>query len=618
MRLTAPSISGANVDRGFKALLIGTALVGSLATLPSLAFAQSASLPVERNLPPQVAPSRGGIVIGTEQAGSTDTRPLGVNLRSVRLIGRDEQAAKRPSGPSAVTIGAIGVGNNATGAGVPEADLRAALAPFIGKPLSMALIAQAQAKIAGVYKAAGYPFVSVTIPPQEVTSGALSLRVVEFGFGKVLARGVEGAEADRVTAQMRAAQGERIEADRVNEDLRWLNRYPYRRVEGVFSPGDALGHSDITLDITPQKPWQVFAGYSNTGNEETDKNRIFFGTAFGLPFLNDGYASWQTTGSPDLFESFDRLFSPDDRAQYLSHSGRIVLPTFARQAIEISPSFVATRQTQDEVGGTFTFDNDVFELPIYYRSAVSNLLPGAYLGDISFGVDFKTMKRTTFFSDTEIGSSRAEVFQFGLGWDDTFTDRLGSTSISLMAKANPGGVLSDNTDRDWSAYSNGRVTDVSYAYLNGTLTRDTALGAGFSLNNELSFQIAGQALPDTEQMSLGGLYAVRGYGLEGVSADSGIVLRNELRLPAIVLPGELGAKGVSGAGAFTPFTFLDGGIGRDRGTSHTARLAGIGAGIGYQYATNVSMNLTAGVALTDEGKQDAGDIDLKFRLYISY
>lgn len=67
-----------------------------------------------------------------------------------------------------------------------------------------------------------------------------------------------------------------------------------------------------------------------------------------------------------------------------------------------------------------------------------------------------------------------------------------------------------------------------------------------------------------------------------------------------------------------PFAFLDGGFGRDRGIHHTSKLAGIGSGLAYQFENHVSMNLIAGFALVDEGKQQAGDLDLKFRLFVSY
>ncbi|MDE1991254.1 MAG: ShlB/FhaC/HecB family hemolysin secretion/activation protein [Rhizobiaceae bacterium] len=568
--------------------------VGLLYTLG----AHAQSLPLERNLPPQVARPSSAVTIGTSPVGNASPAALGINLRAVRLIGRTEPVAERSG--AAVSIGGIGIGQ------VPEAQLQAAIRPFVGKPLSMALIADIQSSIAGVYKKEGYPFVSVTIPPQEITSGVLNLRVVEFGFGAVKTRGGSEADAAAAKAQIRAVEGGRIETASVNEDLRWLNRYPYAKTQGIFSPGDGVGQSDLTLDITSQKPWQVFTGYANTGTPGTDRDRIFFGAGFGLPWLNDAYGSWQTTGSPNLFDDLDRLFlTGDGRADYLSHSARFVLPTLPRQAIEISPSFVATRQHQD----LFTFDNNVFELPVYYRSAVSNFVPGAYDGDVSLGFEFKSAERSTSYSGIKLGSARADIFQFGLGWDDTLSDRLGTTSISLMTRFNPGGIVSDNGDDDWNTYSNGRVDNATYAYLNGTVDRDTDLSHGLSLHNELNFQLASTALPDTEQMTLGGLYAVRGYNLNNAPVDNGLVLRNELHFNTIAL----GPKGT-----LSPFALLDAGVGRDIGLDHNSALAGVGAGFDVNLQNHLTMNLTAAFALANAGDQKAGDFNLNVRIFASY
>ncbi|MFX5085227.1 POTRA domain-containing protein, partial [Acinetobacter baumannii] len=81
-----------------------------------------------------------------------------------------------------ILTGRIGIGGAETDQALRD-DLRAALSGFIGQPLSMALIADAQAAIAGVYREASHPFVSVSIPPQEVTAGTLTLRVIEFALG---------------------------------------------------------------------------------------------------------------------------------------------------------------------------------------------------------------------------------------------------------------------------------------------------------------------------------------------------------------------------------------------------------------------------------------------------
>lgn len=560
------------------------------------AFAQSA---VERNPPAATTTAAPTITLPDEAALDADTRPLGTDLSAVRLIGAREEPGN--AGAGGVVVSDIGPGRDL------KPQLAAALKPLIGRPLSLSLMADAQAKIANVYRAAGYPFVSVTIPPQEITGGVLNLRVIEFGFGSVSVRGAEGARAQQIAAQIQTAAGDRISAASINDDLRWLNRSPFRRVQGLFSPGTDVGRSDLILEVSRGKPWQVYSGYSNTGAEGTDRNRIVLGAGFALPGLDGAFGTYQLTASPDLFEDIGGLF-PDhsaSRARYVSHSGSFVVPFQSKQAIEFNPAFIATRT----VDGRFTFDTSIVELPLYYRTAMSNLIPGVFGGEIYAGIEYKNLSRDTFFANTQVGSADVELMQFGLGMSRTFSDGLGSTTVDLQVTANPGGIVPGNSDADWSSFSNGKVTNVSYAYLGGSLSRQTDLGRDFELSHDVIFQLAGQVLPDTERLSLGGLDAVRGYGLGDAVADTGVIIRNELRSPVV---SPMGNDNLS------PYAFLDFGFGDDKASNAGLSLASTGAGIDYTIANNLSLNLTAAVALLDQGDREAGDLDFKVRLSVRY
>lgn len=118
-------------------------------------------------------------------------------------------------------------------------------------------------------------------------------------------------------------------------------------------------------------------------------------------------------------------------------------------------------------------------------------------------------------------------------------------------------------------------------------------------------------LPDTERISLGGRYAVRGYNYDDVSVDSGVIWRNELRLPAISpLAGLMKREGwpqVLGQESLSTFVFADIGFGIDQTTNKSATLAGLGVGFDYSLAKHLTANLITGVALRDAGATRAGD-----------
>ncbi|WP_341991148.1 ShlB/FhaC/HecB family hemolysin secretion/activation protein [Azorhizobium sp. AG788] len=575
------------------------------------AFAQVRA-PVERNLPPVVS-GQGRLVIGPQDlAGSPDDTALGVALSGITLIGAKESVLTR--GGRGIRIGAIG--------DIPHAALERALAPFLGQPLSRKQVSDIQAAIAKVYREAGYPFVSVTLPPQEVTSGVLTLRVVEFRTGSVKVSGAEAGTEAALVRRVRTGPGQRISADALDEDLVWLNRYPYRSVSGVFAPGDDVGLSTLTLEVTPQKPWQIFAGWSNTGTHATGFDRYFAG--FGAAFLGvpESFLSYQVTGSPNFWTDPGRVGAGAEQPSYYSQAARLVLSTGERQSIEIAPNYVATRQNGQPT--SFAFDTTTLEIPISYRTAISNLVPGLYAGDLILGVTGKTASRGSYFTGVDIGGATADLFEMSAGWSVARGDAYGTTSLDVKLVVNPGGVIGGNNAARWSAYSGGRVTDVQYVYGLADLNRVTRLPAGFNWVSDLSVLAAGQPLPDTEQMSLGGLYATRGYTLDDATADTGLVWRNELRTPTFALLSTLGVKGISDQ--VSPYGFFDLGWGRSYGYEgllgtvprNDSSLAGVGLGVDYTLNRNVTATLVGGFALTDATYTKAGDFNLQARVYVSY
>ncbi|WP_244423674.1 ShlB/FhaC/HecB family hemolysin secretion/activation protein [Nitratireductor pacificus] len=557
------------------------------------ALAQSA---IERNLP-RIAPGE-PVTLGVDaqEFGATDTTPLGVDLAGVFLIGENDTVAAAP--PEGVG-GRVGI--------IDRQAAEDALRPFIGEPLTLALAGRIQAAIARAYRDAGYPFVSVTLPPQEITSGVLQVRVIEFRTGKVKVGGVAPGEAESIRNGLRADPGERIDARALEEDLDWLNRSPYRRAEGVFRPGEEAALSDLDVTLRAQRPWNVFAGWSNSGSGETGRDRYFAGGSARLPLPGGPWISYQMTASDDIW-SDPGIVIPrkGEYSDYISHAGRITIPTLARQSLEIAPALVATSERPNRF---FAIENTTFELPVIYRSAISNILPGRYWGDVYGGVEFKRLERRTFFLGVPVAEGSAELFQLVLGWSGSFEDRWGRTAVDVRIKANPGGVLHGNDAASWLSFSNGRIDDLSYAYVAMDVTRATPLPARLSWISSISGTLSGEALPDTERVSLGGRYAVRGYNYDDVSVDSGMIWRNELRLPSFSLFGNRAAAAwlQPMQDSLSPYLFADVAFGRDHTTERSTTLGGLGAGFDYTIADTFTASVFAGVALGDAGKTKAGD-----------
>ena len=549
---------------------------------------------VERNLPPEPPPRTSLIRIGSNDIlKSDDATPLGVNVRAIVLIGAGDVAKPR--------IDAAGIEADHVD-GVAASAIRERLAPFVGRPFSRKLIAEVQAAIATVCRDAGRPFVSVTLPPQEVSTGVLQIRVIAFKVGQVKVTGA--APENYPASRIRLVPGEPIDARRLETDLDWANRNPFRQVEAVFEPGKDLAITDATIKVTDRRWWQVFAGHANNGTLLTDRNRYFVG-ASAAP-IGDVVGSYQLTGSGDFWFD-DGLPSNSGEAKYFSQAGRLLIPLGLRGSLELTANQV---QTNEQPIRLFRVKTETREASAMIRTAMPDWAQPAF-GDLLAGVELKHQLRKTIFDGIPVAQGEADIAQWVIGWNGHWLDPLGRNNLDVRVKSNPGGILPGNDRDHWSLFSNGRVTSIHATYATVEYGRLTSLASGLSLKSEVSALLSSQPLADTERVGLGGVQGVRGYVTEDGVVDRAAIMRNTLYLTTFAMPGQM-------PGTVAPFILADVGRGRDLSRQRDTTLASVGAGIDYLSVPNVNFNLSASRALLDGFHTPAGSWRLAVRSSLSY
>ena len=459
-----------------------------------------------------------------------------------------------------------------------------------------------QAAIAAAYREAGRPFVSVTLPPQEVSSGVLQLRVIVF---KVAGIKVTGAAAESYPpSRIRLVPGQEIDARKLETDLDWANRNPFRQVEAVFGPGKDLGMTDVNIKVTDRKPWQVYAGYANSGTLLTDRNRYYVG-ASGAPSA-DVFASYQLTGSGNFWVD-DGLFSRPDDAKYVSQAGRVLTPLGLRTSLEVVGDHVLTNERPNNL---FRIKTQTSQASAIVRTALSGLVPSA-VGDLLGGVELKHQLRTTIFDGTPVAEGSADVAQLVVGWNGRWSDNLGTNTLDVRFKSNPGGILTGNNSLTWSAFTNGRVTDVRTNLVALEFGRVTPLPKSLSLKSEVSVLASSKPLPDTERIGLGGIQAVRGYVTEDGAVDQAVILRNSLYASMPSMPSWM-------PGTLAPFLLADVGWGRDLFSRRDSTLSSVGAGFDFAAGANFNSKLLAARAMTDGLHTPAGSWRVSLQASVSY
>ncbi|WP_294393166.1 ShlB/FhaC/HecB family hemolysin secretion/activation protein [uncultured Sphingomonas sp.] len=568
---------------------------GLLALADSSALAQTA---VERNLPP--APQTGVAPVEVRDAtpASEDATPLGANLKAIVLLDAQE---------AAVDAAAIAPGVHAARLGQLDGGrLRRRLGRFLGQPLSRRLIAQIQAEVARAARTAGRPFVSLSTPEQEITSGVLQLRVTEFRVGSVSVQGTDGRDAAALKRQVRVVPGQPVDSRVLAEDLDWINRNPFQTVGAQFAPATQAGNTDLTLAAERTRPFRLYGGWSNTGSQSTGIDRFFVGGLVKLPVLTGAYASYQLTGSRDFWVRGGDIFPRDPR--YVAQGGRIYIPTAPRQNIEITISDALTNQV---VNADFTVRQRTTEATAAYRTALSNLgLPTGY-GDLLIGVEGKRQHRTVFFGSQTALDVSADIWQGLIGWSKGWLGNGRQASAALNLHVSPGGLTDRSSSARLSDITNGRSASAKYAYATLDLTGQTRLPHNFALTSSLSVQYAAKAVPLSAQIGLGGDGLVRGYTSDDGSFDAGAVIRNEVRMPPLQLLGH-------NRDQLSPYLFVDAGYGRDRALHSDETVVSAGAGTDYRIGSHFSAGVNAGLALTDGQRTRSGNARVQARATISF
>lgn len=525
-----------------------------------VAFVALALLPVtasalERHPPPAVSGTSAALPSPNVTTTNVDATPLGPNLSAIVLIGLHDPVAAARAGV-AVDASRIPL--------LDDPAFIARLDKFIGKPISGLLIAQIEAEIAKFQRERGYPFVSVSTPPQEITGGTVRFRVVEFHAGKVTVAGEKQFKDAAIRERIRLATGDRIASGPLSQDIDWLNRSPFRHVTAQFTPGTTTGISDLQINTVDQRPWNVFAGYGNSGSNASP-DRYLVGATVGDVLGLNSLLSVQLTGSPNFWANGGWPLGSKTTADYASLSGRASLPLFPRSELDLTANAVG----QNSSDGTFTASTQTVEGRAALRAALSNFV--ALPGNLSIGVQARREERTRFFGGVMVDTAAIEVYQALLGWDYAWSGKL-SGDLSVTLHGSPGGIGANNTGAAFSTYTQGRVTNATYGYVDANATLRRELSARFALSAAFTGQAASGPLPGTEQAALGGLNAVRGYTSDDGSYDNLAVLRSEFLFP----------RADFGKGRhmvrILPYIFADFGTGSTiGGTSVSAASAGIGS-----------------------------------------
>ena len=555
---------------------------------------------------PQLAKKDNGpskLIGPSDEEASSDTTPLVRSLKGIVIVGKPGQVHRRGRRADGVVV--------KDSALIVPGGVIAAAEEHLGEALSLKSLGDMTREIVLAYRDADLPIVNVVAPEQDVTNGVLQLIVVLGHLGETRVEGASYFPVSTYHSYFTGLTREVINGGRVLDDLRYMNRNPFRRVDAIYSPGKAFGETDITLKTHELRPLTFYAGINNEGSGVIGDYRLFAGVMASDFMGLDEVLGYQYTTTPEFEDIHAHVWT----AQF---------PMPNHSELQFVGAYVTSHSSPD---ANIDTNGESGQLAAYYMTQLPRFAGIAQ--DVKAGIEFKSSNNDLEFGGTTVSDTTTEIYQAVFGYSAEKWSSLGRTRFDATAYYAPGGISSHN---DKAVFEKVRAgAEANYGYLTLGLDHRADFAGDWRLLTSIHGQLSSTNLLSSEKMILGGVGSVRGFEPNIGSADQGILANVTLYSPGISILGtvaypDLLAPVYNGDGEMVYessrdqlrlFGFFDYGQGSQKFAAdgeQNIKMASLGLGLTYEIGRFWSAELAYGWQLLDEGITDTDDGRVHFRV----
>lgn len=455
---------------------------------------------------------------------------------------------------------------------LPGNVLQARADRYTGREITGSDILELASSLTAMYRNAGYILSLVVVPPQSLSDGTLTLRVIEGYIDRVNVQTAEGVNP-RI-AQKLALIGERITASRpiksavLEHYLLLANDLPGVELRSVLSPSKAPGAADLTL-VASIKRLEGFAAIDNYGSKYLGPGQVTLAvTGNQLLGVND---QWRfvgvSTGNSEMSYaqlSYSQVVTTEGLKLSASASrartqpGDVLTPFDVRgnaDTLSLSASYPLLRTRNESVTARAVYDHSDVHTNVLGTRVIEDRIRALRLG-----ISWRVLDRLD-------GQNTLDV---------DFSQGLGGTQESDLLKSRAG--------------AKGVFNKLTFDY-----ERSQFLSPNVSLTVGAGGQWANTPLLSSEQYALGGRRFGRAYEPAEVVGERALAFRVE--------PRYTGASQTAGVRSWQVFGFYD--IGKvwkvgsvTPGTPASQSLASAGLGLRVFLEKNVVAAIEAAWPLT--------------------
>ncbi len=479
---------------------------------------------------------------------------------------------------------------------LPRIDVEKAVYPYLGPGRTSVDVEAARVALEEAYREKGYQAVSVVIPPQP-RSSIVVMQVMEGTVARLRVKGSRFFDLEKIKKQAPSLrEGGVINFNNVTRDIAALNTWPDRRITPALKAGEEPGTVDIDLNVEDTFPLHGSLELNNRYSPDTTPLRL------------DGSLSynnlWQLGHS--IGGSFQ--ITPQDLDEVKVFTGYYTARFASVPWLSLTAQGTVQQSNVSTLGSVASAGSGEI---LGLRATATLPVRENFYHSLTFGFDYKDFDQVTTIAG-QPDQSPITYFPFSL------TYNAGLSGKGYITEFNAGLTFSFRSlgsDRDEFEYARSEATG-SFLYLRGDISHTHDLPYKAELFAKVQGQVSSGPLVAYEQFGGGGAGTVRGY-LEGeVFGDNAIIGTLELRSPPLM--GWLPSKGHE----WRIYSFVDVGLLtiHDPLPEQTEQfeLASVGVGSRMQLFEYLNGAIDLALPLSSEGRTDAYDPFLLFRVWAEF
>jgi hemolysin activation/secretion protein len=382
---------------------------------------------------------------------------------------------------------------------------------FRNRPLDFTQLQNAAVAVAAAYRRAGW-VVRVYLPQQDITSGAVTIQIVEAKFGVVRVEGkgerVYAEQLQRIVEDAQAP-GAAVSANALDRGLLLIGEVPGVVATGRLDQGQNQAETDLVVSAAAGALLQGSVSADNEGERATGAGRLLADVSLNSPLYIGDRLEATLLGSQG--SNYERL---DYSVPVGSGGWRIGVNGAHLDYRVITADFAAL-----DAHGTSTTAGLEASYPLV-RSRLQNLY-------LSLNLDNKR------FDNDSAGATATQytIRDASVGLYGNLFDSLGGSG------ANNASVTLQQGEDDLAGSPNEGADSLtthvagSFQKLRFSLSRLQAVTDFLSLYAGLSGQAASKNLDSSEKFYLGGADGVRAYPMNEGGGAEGLLLNLEAREP---------------------------------------------------------------------------------------